>query len=210
MELIVINENKLKIIMNEQEMQQYGLDENEFHLCISDTRKILARILHNSPIATGFELPLPNERILLQLYPERQGGCELYVTRLALDEENVITEDSTMKSEESHLLPIYTGDAENKKRLLLCYSFEKLNDIIRSCRELKERFPIVDGSVYFGEDEKYYFILKRDVNIEEKYSISSVLSEFGELKNADHSLLRLCERGRCICETNAIEIFSCL
>ena len=87
MELIVINENKLKIIMSKTDMKNYGLDENEFYLSVTDTRKILGKILQNCTIKTGFETILPSDKILIQLYPEKGGGCELFVTKIEFDSE---------------------------------------------------------------------------------------------------------------------------
>ena len=86
MELIVINENKLKITMSKTDMINYGLDENEFHCSVINTREILNKILHNAPVQTGFENISPKDKILIQLYPDKSGGCELYITKITLDE----------------------------------------------------------------------------------------------------------------------------
>lgn len=208
MELIVINENKLKIIMNALEMQEYGLDENEFHLCISDTRKILMKILHNSPVKTGFEASSSNEKILLQLYPERKGGCELYVTRLSLESEYKVEEEEPMEAKENNLLPIAAGTLHKEKRALLCYRFEELNDIIFSCRALQNCECNRKSSVYLGEDGKYYLLLTHNDKRTADCRCPSILSEFGELLNAEHTSLNLSERGKMLCEGNAIEQFS--
>ena len=208
MELIVINENKLKIIMNAYEMKQYGLDENEFHLSISNTRKILTKILHNSPIKTGFEDSSPNERILLQLYPEKKGGCELYVTRLALENEFNIGDEDPMKKKENSLLPVASNTANKEKGFFVCYRFEELNDIISSCKALQNCSCTKESSIYLGEDNKYHLLLMHTDKGGAGCRCSAILSEFGELLNADYANLDLCERGKIICKNNGIEIFS--
>ena len=68
MELIMINENKLKIILSQNEMQKYGLDENEFHLCISNSRQILDRILENYDEKDELKNFTRSAKLLLQLY----------------------------------------------------------------------------------------------------------------------------------------------
>ena len=75
MELILINENKLKIILSSDEMERFDLDENEFHLCISNSRQILERILieHGRHDLLNFT---KGAKLLLQLYPDKNGGCE--------------------------------------------------------------------------------------------------------------------------------------
>ena len=208
MELIVINENKLKIIMNAYEMKQYGLDENEFHLSISNTRKILAKILHNSPIKTGFEDSSPKERILLQLYPEKKGGCELYVTRLTLENEFDIGDEEPMEIKENCLLPVAASTAYKERGFLVCYRFEELNDIISSCKALLNCSCTRESSIYLGKDNKFNLLLMHTDKREDKCHCSAILSEFGELLNADYANLDLCEHGKIICENDGIERFS--
>ena len=100
MELIIINEYKIKIVMTEQDMRDYGLDENEFYCSVTNTRDILEKIIHRSGIRTGFENINKSERLLLQLYPEKSGGCELYVTRLEMElgEEAAVRRDNENKA----------------------------------------------------------------------------------------------------------------
>ena len=208
MEFILINENKMKIVMSAQEMKRYELDENEFHLSLINTRKILSQILHNSPTKTGFENTHPNEKILLQLYPEKHGGCELYVTKLTIENNDNNKEDNSVAVNEGHLLPISDKNTQKEKKPLLCYCFEELSDIIILCRALNERNFKCRSSLYFGDDDKYYMIFS-NMGLEER-SVSSLamISEFGELTNAEHSNLWFYERGKSICEDSAIEILS--
>jgi negative regulator of genetic competence, sporulation and motility len=208
MELIIINENKLKILMSAKEMKSYGLDENEFHLSISDTRKILSKILHNSPTKTGFESLSPDEKILLQLYPEKKGGCELYVTRLSLDEKHTDKEKQIMSADENSLLPVFIGSEPSEKKPLICYSFEGLKNITLSCKALKKYDCSEESSVYVDDDNRYYLMIKSQPSVSQKSTLSSVLSEFGEIINAEQTMLRMSEYGRCICTNNAIAIFS--
>ena len=207
MELIVINENKLKILLDACEMQKYGLDENEFHLCISDTRKILSKILHNSPLKSNFEMYSPNEKILLQLYPEKHGGCELYVTKLNIENEKITEEDELMTADKNNLLPIEAKYLQKDKKLLLCYRFGELSYVILSCRALFDIGFSGESTLHYHRDGAYYLLLKQEAT-EIYRRCSAILSEFGELKNAEHTMLELTEYGECICKANAIEIFS--
>jgi len=205
MELIVINENKLKIILNEREMNEYGLNENEFHLSLTDTRRVLAKILHSSPIKTGFEGTEPNEKLLLQLYPEKNGGCELYITRLLLDENFIKGEQTPMAAEEKYPLLQSPKPTPTRKKGNLCYSFAKIDDLICACRALKDIDSKGESSLYYGNNERYYlFITSREHSADEKSSPECVLSEFGELESADKALIFLNERGKRLCSKSAI------
>lgn len=206
MELIVINENKLKITLSATDMHKYGLDENEFHLSITNTRRVLSKILHNSPIKTGFESETPNERLLLQLYPEKGGGCELYVTRLIIDSENCEKEEIGMAEQENRLLPIAKSQFEQKTGTL-CYKFENFSNLISACRASVIINSPLQSSLFFGDDEKYYlFVENRSLN-EDSQSINLFL-EFGELENSERARLALYEHGKEICKSSAINMLS--
>lgn len=213
MELIVINENKLKIMMSAPDMEKYGLDENAFHLSIIDTRKILDRIIHSSPLKTGFEKILPNEKILMQLYPEKTGGCELFVTRIPLcNEEDFIS--VTHENEERLLLPQAKAKQVQTKKTTITYSFKKLDSAIRAARELKTRRFSGESSLYRDDMGKYYLstCAKRDGSESGKantYDAQTLcLSEFGELENSETSMLHLIEHGKCILKENAVQTLS--
>ena len=200
MELIVINENKLKIMMNENDMHYYGLDENEFHCSIINTREILEKILRNSPIKTGFEDVLSTDKILMQLYPEKNGGCELYITKIAFDE----MEDTTFMPEGKDtkcLLPKPT-----QKTPFISYKFENLEYAINAARELNNRSYVGPSSFYRDTDGRY--VLFVDNQRKELSSISCLLSEFGEQVNGENTYLLLSERGKRIFKEGAVEELS--
>lgn len=209
MELIVINENKLKITLTRDEMSELGLDENEFHLSLTDTRKILDRILHSSPEIGGFTRHETGEKLLLQLYPERNGGCELYVTRLCIDDESE-KGGGQVSLEEKPLLPQKALQLSVGRRPLLCYSFLEIGDVMRACRALERKKTDAECSLFMGDDSKLYLFLSYERQENEKSSPSSVLSEFGELENAERSMLLMMERGRKIISGNVIEKLSSL
>ena len=207
MELIVINENKLKIMMNKSDMSTYGLDENEFHCSLTNTRSILERILHNSPIRTGFENISFDDRILMQLYPDKNGGCELYVTKISLDEK----EDAfamPRENEERYLLPKATPKKQSIKQSLISYRFEGLEHVIKAAKELLIRNFSGECALYHNDDGKYYlFVNSKSQDYDEKANID-FLSEFGELTNAENSYLLLLEHGKCIFKDEAIKHLS--
>lgn len=206
MELIVINENKLKIMMSAPDMEKYGLNENEFHLSLSDTRGLLDRVIHNSPIKTGFEEISPDERILMQLYPEKDGGCELFVTRIPFFNE----EDLSPVMQENEKRPLPRLKAAQARRPTITYSFKELNSVINVSRELLSRGFSGESSLHRDEDGKYYLQCRTQKNAGEDSASGSgsnalsCLSEFGSLENSDCIILHLLEHGKCIFEEDAV------
>ena len=205
MELIVINENKLKIIMNNKDMQFYNLDENEFYCSVTNTREILAKILHNTQVRTGFENISNNDKILMQLYPDKNGGCELYVTKITLDEkeENLFM---VQENEEQYLLPKHIQKKPPPKIQPISYRFDKLEYVIQAAQEMHKRSYDGISSFYRDDYGKYFLIIsnQKNDNTEHKSKID-FLSEFGEITNVENTYLALLEKGICIFKEKAIE-----
>ena len=205
MELIVINENKLKITMDKADMKLYGLDENDFHCSVINTREILEKILHNYPYQTGFENISRDDKILIQLYPEKNGGCELFVTKISLDEKE---EPLFMHSEneERYLLPKPIPKNQIAKNTLLIYRFEKLEYAIGAAKEMCNRQYCGGSSFYRDFEGKYFlFVNNSKTEINNNTCDTNFLSEFGELMNTENSRMLLLERGNCIFKEKAIE-----
>ncbi|MBO5715709.1 MAG: adaptor protein MecA [Clostridia bacterium] len=206
MELILINENKLKIMMSENDMHKFGLDENEFYLSVSNTRAILSKILHEANIRTGFENLTPEDKILIQLYPEVRGGCELYITKITIGDTSFKEEESLMpQGDEKYLLPKSTKKVTEHKKIPITYSFNKLDYVIAACKELIKRSFSGESSLCYLDDGKYLlFIIEEDtIN-----TPINCLSEFGQLENTENSYLRSLERGTSIIHQNAVEKIS--
>lgn len=80
MEYLVINESKLKIIMTKEDTDLYGFSASSADYDSPDVRKIFWRILDDAGDAVGFDPK--GDKVLIQFYPSRDGGCEIFVTKL--------------------------------------------------------------------------------------------------------------------------------
>lgn len=78
MELIVISDTKLKVILTEEEMESYGLIGEEEE---EPPRTAVERLLADIRRLSGFDAV--NARVLVQLWRDRSGGGEMFVTRLS-------------------------------------------------------------------------------------------------------------------------------
>lgn len=81
MELLVIDGNKLKISLTREELSSYALTCENIDYSNTQTRKAFWCILDEVRQKTGFDAAA--DKIYVQVYPSRQGGCEMFVTRLA-------------------------------------------------------------------------------------------------------------------------------
>ena len=77
MELIMINDTKLKVMLDPSDMDDLSL--NDIHR--DGTRRALTAILEAARKQCGFDTS--HSRIFVQMYPCRRGGCELFVTKMS-------------------------------------------------------------------------------------------------------------------------------
>ena len=200
MELIVINENKLKITLSEGDMKQYSLDCNTIDYDNTETRKAFWNILDEVKHKTGFDAA--SQKIFVQLYPSKEGGCEMYVTKLGGKHRS---EDSDPDSELHRLHPLHRRRA--------AYSFGSSEELISVCRRLSEIGFSDKSSVWrtnVGE-EKYFLILEEpEENAYLPLTECSFIFEYGKSENLKHTLLFLHEHADCICSGEAVETLSIL
>lgn len=84
MELIVISESKLKIMLTAPDMVHYELEAARMDCADAHTRAAFRHIFDDARAEIGFETQ--GERLFVQLYTSKEGGCEIFVTKLG-DEE---------------------------------------------------------------------------------------------------------------------------
>ena len=80
MELIIIGENRLKIMLTGEDMARYELSEPCAESLGARARRALRSIVADAHAKIGFDTD--RERLLVQLYTSRGGGCEIFVTKL--------------------------------------------------------------------------------------------------------------------------------
>lgn len=77
MELILISNSKLKIMLSAEDMKKYNIKcDGECAL-----RRGFAPVLERAHDDCGFDID--SGRLLVQIFPSREGGCEMFITRVA-------------------------------------------------------------------------------------------------------------------------------
>ena len=120
MEFLVINESKLKIIMTPADTERYDFSAANADYDSPDTRRIFWRIIDEATETVGFDPK--GDKILIQFYPSRDGGCEIFVTKLGALSASAArlvsrSENVTMLSRESYLYMF--SDMSSLKRALM-------------------------------------------------------------------------------------------
>ena len=149
MEFLLIGESKIKIVLSSAEAKKQGLDTSSTDVSGPLARRVLWRILDMAKTEVGFDPK--GDKVLIQLYPLANGGCELFVTKLG-----ILSESSARLVSKSDRIAMLS-----KSRSL--YRFDDLSDIISASRAVKsitgELSPksdvYLDGDKYYLSIEEY-------------------------------------------------------
>lgn len=196
MDLIRINENKLKIMLTPLDMQSYELCADELDCTNIETREAFRSIMDEARNRTGFDAG--GNQIYVQLYPSKSGGCELFVTKLGL-----LCEKNHAAGRASK------APTEQKTERYAVFSFEKLDHLLRVCRQLKPEATKLQSAVYHGEEGCYYLLLwqygkDRYTPLFDRATLA-FLHEYGTPKDASAMRLYIKEHADAVCERRAVE-----
>ncbi len=210
MELIMISSSKLKIMLSPDDMQKYALDA-DIDYADSKTRKAFRTILEEARQKTGFDTE--SEKIFIQLYPSKKGGCEVYITKID-DADNEYSELSiklgydakpTKKYPERGAgagAPTKRQSARERKR---AYSFSSLENMISVCRRLLALHWKGQSSAY-NENGRFYILLRDKSGFDSSFlDRLSFICEYGSPENHDRLSKALSEYAVCICPSGAVE-----
>lgn len=214
MELIRISDSKLKITLTSDDMTQYELDCDTMDYDNTETRKAFWNILDHAKHMTGFDAA--GDRVFVQLYPSKKGGCEMYVTKLGMicaekrEGERTRTSLPHRPQEatpDTALYPVPRGGGERDR--MGAYRFEKMGDLLLVCRQLATQGYAAHSSAYRDEKDRYYLLLRERANA---FGVPggefTFIAEFGTPQNAEVIRLYISEHGSPICEGNAVNTLS--
>ena len=198
MEYIPINESKLKIICEENDLSAYGISADTLEYGDASSRKFIEDALEGARRELGFETS--KHRVLIQLFPSHDGGCEIFVSKLGL------LEDVDPDKKKKELSP--KKEKETQKKL---YFFERLDFLLEACKRLSFLPPCKASSAFYLNAKGYFLYLElEDPDGLFEYGIDaldeySFILEYGEPQNTKKELPFLNEYAKCLCRNNAVE-----
>ena len=214
MELIRIGDSKLKITLTSDDMTLYDLDCDTMDYDNTETRKAFRDILDRAKHATGFDTA--GDRVFVQLYPSKKGGCEMYVTKLGLvcaerrDGERTRTSAARV-THPNHPSPAASPQSEigEERERLGAYRFEGMEPLLAVCRRLAARGYTAHSSAYRDERARYYLLLcERAGAFGTPSGEYAFITEFGIPENARTVRLYISEHGSVIREGDAVAMLS--
>ena len=223
MEIIPINDSKLKIMLDECDMK-------ELHICDDadcakgETRLAIRALLERAKTEIGFNTE--GSEIFVQLYTSKGGGCELFITKgstlpLPTPKEEV-KEGSKQKKREGQAkrkpqeeycsLPAKRETKDEQRRSTfgrMIFSFDSLHDLCAVCRILDKRNTKMISRAFRADGDSFFLVLENaNISAYIRLDFLTFILEYGKRERTDHISTYLSEHGEVICRDNAIETLS--
>ncbi len=191
MEFLTVGNSKIKIMLTADEAAARGLDGDKMDYEDPEVRRSFRKILDEAREKVGFDIG--KEKVLIQFYPSRDGGMELFVTKLG-----IISKEAANMISRSERVAVLSA-----KRVY--YIFDTLEDLIGAVRCVPPG-EIEESSVHRLEDGAYCLSFCE----REQRCVLSKLSrilEFGRRIN-DLTATALIEHASLLRSGDAVEVFS--
>ena len=197
MEWIRINTNKLKIMLTAEDAKRYALRFERVDYTDAGTRRAFRSILTDIKKETGFDAT--EDRVYIQLYPSREGGCELFVTK---------TGRLTAEADECvHKTPY--GDVGEEPPLprvrQVAFTFGTIQNLLAVCRRLVANRFSGESSAWLDDEHRYWLILTEEKEALARGEAYGFVAEYGVPACTDSALMLLSEHGHEICPHRAVE-----
>ena len=189
MEFLFIGDSKLKIVMSEADMRSYKLDAGADYSS-SVYRRAFWRVLERAKAEVGFDPD--GDKVLIQFYPVKSGGCEVFVTKLGL----LSKESARCVCRSDKVAMLSHGKS--------FYRFESYSDLTRFALAMKGASDTYPGSDIYISDAGHYFLAIEEYKKGGEPTEFPFILEFSDLLTADFSYY-ITEHCRLLTEGNAIE-----
>ncbi len=221
MNTIKISETKLKVMISPGDMEAYHLSGENVDYGNPKTREALKALLRDAGREVGFDTD--SGRSFIQLYPDKSGGCELFLTMLdGLCRVGVSAPpDSAVKTgEKEGQMPAKnvtapSREAPRHKFTVNVYEFSDLSSLMSACKRIDERNGRTgsggDSFAYADcEDSLYYLVIYESGRDPMFAPVELLCEEYNGKKRKHSAFLYIKEHCFPICERNAVEKLSAL
>ena len=197
MQIEKLNENKIRITLNLDDLKENNIDLHSFMASSIETQDLFYNMLDRAEKEVGFKTQ--NYKLMIEALAIPNGSFVLTVTRLSKDLEQLKK-------------PKFKRKALVNNNETSIYEFDNFDNFIELCNYLcsntdKSTYLKLKKSKLYKLDSKYYLVQntsKIDLNTFKKLHCSIV--EFGKsIPNSDLFERKLIEYGTVIYKTNAID-----
>lgn len=204
MEWIRISKSKLKIMLSAEDAERYALNCENADYADLMTREAFKEILTDVKQETGFDAT--EDKVYIQMYPSKEGGCELFVTKLGL----LLTEDDheapSSTAHHSHVAPKNEKRPTTVRKKSSSFLFTRLDHLLALCRRLSNTYS-GESEIWLDEGGAWWLVLTEEIDPKAKCNDLSFIREYGQAVSTEKARAFLPEHGRAICLSGAVQKF---
>lgn len=195
MQIEKLNENKIKITLNLEDLQEKNIDLHSFMSNSIESQDLFYDMLDKAEKEIGFKTK--NHKLIIEALAIPDGKFILTITRLAPEEDKKKIKVKRKNIDLKNNLTIYSFNTFDEYLELCNYIFQSFDNTLTN--KLKH-------SSLYQYNSKYYLCLKlNSANLSDLKSIHCSIIEFGShISNSDLFERKLVEYGKIILKTNAI------
>ena len=190
MELIRINDRKLKIMLTPSDMSHFEMTADRLGEDTEQMRRSFRMLMKEVRRKIAFELD--DRRVSVQYFPSREGGCEMFVS-CSLQEEK---KRSVLPFSEV-LLPVKAEETPEQYRRELVFRMREMGELLAVCKRLKKVNYQGESRAYRDEKGEYYLFLR--LQTRSPFSLPeeiAFLAEYGTACNASFAKLYILEHAK--------------
>ncbi len=208
MEFILISDSKIKVMLTAKDLARFELEADDLDYANTETKRMFWDVLSRAKRRTGFDTD--GQKVVVQLYPSREGGCEIFVTKIGSMYHDESDEDAydtphTALAE----IALKKKKATKEKYISAVFSFDTLEAMIALCRALKRCGYSRESRAYISDGERFYLVLSHPnddgLSVLQRYPF---ILEFGDEESPEMSEYFLFEHTSAICKSGAVEALS--
>ena len=196
MEVLKINDNKIKVMLSRADMRDFKLEGKNLDYNDADTRRRVFRVLEYVKAHYGFDHE--GDKLLIQFYPSKDGGSELFVTKLGILNSRECR--SVARSDRVAML--------SAKRSM--YAFSSFADLLMAAKAIARVADGGESELFLLEDETYCLELSErgDGKGDTVMEYAAILEFATPLSQDKHPYI--IEHGECLASRNAVELLASL
>lgn len=204
MDLILISEEKLKIILSEEDLKELNIDIESLDYSRVATKRVFWEILDKAKETAGFDAD--KCKLYVQVFPSQDGGCEMFITKFS----SIVSKKTSRQSKTYRI----TKSTQDKNGKLIAGQFD---DICKLCKRLRENNSRICASLFYDASGVYILTVEKKhrmpsyISSNKSLSVSfpEYLCEYGSVHTLNEkSMSYLNEHCKRITEGNAIEVLT--
>lgn len=205
MEILKISKTAIKFSLTREELSLRGLSAEALDRTSTSAKRLIWELMDRARVEQGFDCG--DARLLVRVFPSRDGGCELFVTSEKEEEREENEEEEERNDERARSLP--------RAVLLLPESDEALFSL---CRRMKASGFRGKSELFADEQNRLLLLFEpcgrlpsyiREQREKRTARAFSFVGEYGTVFAAsEERRAYLAEHARSVCGKNAVETLS--